>query len=83
VFVHADLVNPQNVLVTAEGDITGIIDYLIHPAIFAVEYPAWLLYDGDVDPRSANKMTVWLDSPDESARLRELYKKVCTVILLA
>lgn len=80
-FVHADLVNPQNVLVTPEGDISGIIDWefhLIHPAILAVEYPAWLLYDGIFDPRSAKvDLTIWLDSPEESARLRVLYKEVC------
>ncbi|KAF5310789.1 hypothetical protein D9619_007999 [Psilocybe cf. subviscida] len=78
-FVHADLVNPQNVLVTPEGDISGIIDWefhLIHPAILAVEYPAWLLYDGIFDPRSAKvDLTIWLDSPEESARLRVLYKE--------
>lgn len=75
---HDDL-NDRNILASDEGNITGIVDWEYHsvqPAILAVEYPPWLLYDGPFNPKFASVNTVWLDSADESARMCHLYEEV-------
>ncbi|KIM43812.1 hypothetical protein M413DRAFT_26107 [Hebeloma cylindrosporum] len=76
VLVHRDL-NDMNILVDKSGSITGVIDWeyqVLHPAVLAACYPPWLSYDGCSDPRFVNPiMTLWLDSPKESKRLRDLY----------
>lgn len=79
VLVHSDL-NEMNILVEKDGSIAGVIDWeyqTLEPAVLAAEFPPWLLYDGCSYPRFANaKETFWLDSPEESERLRSLYLKV-------
>ncbi|KAG6855972.1 hypothetical protein H0H87_008870 [Tephrocybe sp. NHM501043] len=79
VLSHEDL-NEQNILLDEQGHITGVVDWeyqLIKPAFLAAEYPPWLSYDACVDPRFADTYyTVWLEGPEESRRLRELYSQV-------
>ncbi|KAF9520842.1 hypothetical protein BS47DRAFT_1481178 [Hydnum rufescens UP504] len=79
VLVHNDL-NEMNILVDEDGNITGVIDWeyqTLQPAILAADYPPWLSYDDCSDPRFADhKQTFWLDSPEESERLRDLYTRI-------
>jgi len=79
VLVHDDL-NDTNILVDKGGRITGVVDWeyqTLQPAILAADYPPWLSYDGCCDPRFADpKQTLWLDSPEESKRLRDLYLQI-------
>lgn len=78
VLCHGDL-HGGNILADSHGNITGILDWELHsiqPAILAAEYPNWLSYDGVEDPRFANPDNWWLESPAESARLRELFEQV-------
>ncbi|GLB42982.1 hypothetical protein LshimejAT787_1204310 [Lyophyllum shimeji] len=79
VLAHGDL-NERNILVDKSGNITGIVDWeyqVLHPAVLAADYPPWLSYDGCCDPRFADpKQMLWLDSPDESRRLRDMYLQI-------
>ncbi|KAG6901273.1 hypothetical protein C0995_014325 [Termitomyces sp. Mi166 len=79
VLAHEDL-NDMNILVDERGSITGVIDWeyqLIKPAILAAEYPPWLCSDACLDPRFADHVfTLWLESPEESERLRNLYLQI-------
>jgi hypothetical protein len=79
VLVHDDL-NDTNILVDKGGHITGVVDWeyqTLQPAILAADYPPWLSYDGCCDPRFVDpKRTLWLDSPEESKCLRDLYLQV-------
>jgi len=73
----------MNILVDKSGSITGVVDWeyhVLHPAVLAASYPPWLSYEGCNDPRFVDpKQTFWLDSPEESKRLRDLYLKVTQV----
>ena len=83
VLSHSDL-NEMNILVDKNGSITGVVDWeyqVLHPAVLAASYPPWLSYDGPKDPRFVNPEEFWLeefwlDSPEESSRLRDLYLEV-------
>ncbi|KAG6816875.1 hypothetical protein H0H87_002196 [Tephrocybe sp. NHM501043] len=79
VLSHEDL-NEQNILIDERGEITGVVDWeyqLVKPAFLAADYPPWLSYDACMDPRFADTYyTVWLESPQESKRLRDLYSQI-------
>ncbi|KAF8055210.1 hypothetical protein FPV67DRAFT_1745477 [Lyophyllum atratum] len=79
VLVHTDL-NDMNILADETGQITGVIDWeyqILQPAVLAASYPPWLSYDGCSDPRFANHATtLWMESREESERLRELYLRI-------
>lgn len=79
VLAHDDL-NHTNILVGAGGALTGLIDWeyaSIRPAVMAAHYPCFLRYDGTADPEhEINKNTYWMASPQDAARLRELYREV-------
>jgi hypothetical protein len=72
--------NERNILIDKDGHITGVVDWeyqTLQPAVLAATYPPWLSYDGSCDPRFSNPQeTFWLDSADESKRLRDLYLQV-------
>ncbi|KAI0327324.1 hypothetical protein GY45DRAFT_1437050 [Cubamyces sp. BRFM 1775] len=77
--VHDDL-SPVNVLMDAEGNITGVLDWeyqSIMPAVLAVEYPTCIRYDGMHDPRYTPTLEVentwWLVGPEDAPKLREAY----------
>ncbi|KAG6816874.1 hypothetical protein H0H87_002195 [Tephrocybe sp. NHM501043] len=79
VLSHEDL-NDQNILIDERGEITGVVDWeyqIVKPAFLAADYPPWLSYDACMDPRFADTYyTVWLESPQESKRLRDLYSQI-------
>jgi len=79
VLVHGDL-NERNILVDKDGRITGVVDWeyqILEPAVLAAEYPPWLSYDGCCDPSFADHaQMLWLESPMESERLRDLYLQI-------
>ncbi|KAI0775540.1 hypothetical protein BD413DRAFT_611064 [Trametes elegans] len=76
---HDDLVGP-NILIDAQGDVTGMIDWECHamqPAALAVEYPHCIRYDGVCDP-AYRKVTGkfecwWFASREYFEQLREVY----------
>ncbi|TBU49293.1 hypothetical protein BD309DRAFT_882618 [Dichomitus squalens] len=78
ILVHEDL-NETNVLVGAQGEVAGIVDWEFHsvlPAVLAAQYPRWIRYDGALDPRSGAGGTMakyWLASPGDAARLRDAF----------
>ncbi|KAL7279028.1 hypothetical protein ACG7TL_006861 [Trametes sanguinea] len=79
VLTHADL-NAANVLVDAEGRITGVLDWeyqCVLPAALAVQYPLWTRYDGVDDPRFKDPThqvwTSWHCSPNDAQNLRAVY----------
>ena len=83
VIVHEDL-HAWNILAKEDGSISGVIDWELHcikPTILGAQYPDWLLYDGMYDVRFASPNNWWLESPDESARLRYLFEEVRLVII--
>lgn len=72
-----DGLGDMNLMVDSSGNITGILDWWMHstlPAILAADYPPWLRYDGINDPRFASPRKLWLETPEESARLRRIYQ---------
>lgn len=74
-----DGLGDMNLMVDSSGNITGILDWWMNstlPAILAAEYPPWLRYDGINDPRFAAPKKSWLETPEESARLRRIYQGV-------
>ena len=78
--MHDDL-SPMNVLMDAEGNVTGVLDWeyqSIMPAVLAVEYPTCIRYDGMHDPKYTKNLeeTWWLVGPEDSAKLREVYAEV-------
>ncbi|KAG2358428.1 hypothetical protein BDR07DRAFT_1417766 [Suillus spraguei] len=78
VLAHDGLAD-MNFMVDPSGNITGILDWWMNstlPAILAADYPPWLRYDGINDPRFAAPRKSWLETPEESARLRRLYQGV-------
>jgi hypothetical protein len=69
----------MNLMVDSNGRITGVLDWWMHsasPAILAADYPPWLRYDGINDPRFAAPGKLWLETPEESTRLRAIYQEV-------
>ncbi|KAI8972400.1 kinase-like domain-containing protein [Trametes punicea] len=78
VLTHDDL-NQTNILVSDEGDITGIVDWeyqSVRPAVLAASYPGCIRYDGVGDPQFASENTWWTVSPQEAASLRELFAEI-------
>ncbi|KAG1743448.1 hypothetical protein EDB19DRAFT_1827347 [Suillus lakei] len=72
-----DGLGDMNFVVDSSGNITGILDWWTNstlPAILAADYPPWLRYDGIHDPRFAAPKKLWLETPEESARLRKVYQ---------
>lgn len=72
-----DGLGDMNLMVDSSGNITAILDWWMNstlPAILAAEYPPWLRYDGINDPRFAAPKKSWLETPEESARLRRIYQ---------
>ncbi|KAG1775923.1 hypothetical protein EV702DRAFT_1113663 [Suillus placidus] len=72
-----DGLGDMNFTVDSSGNITGILDWWMNstlPAILAADYPPWLRYDGINDPRFAAPKKSWLETPEESARLRRIYQ---------
>ncbi|KAI0349613.1 hypothetical protein OH77DRAFT_1465136 [Trametes cingulata] len=80
---HDDL-GATNVLMGADGTITGVIDWdfqSVVPAVLAVEYPQWIRYDGVFDPTympaPAGGMEVWwVVGPEDAVKLREEYAQI-------
>lgn len=67
-----------NFMIDSSGNITSILDWWRNstlPAILAADYPPWLRYDGINDPRFAAPRKSWLETPEESARLRTMYQE--------
>lgn len=74
-----DGLGDMNVMVDSTGGITGVLDWWMHsslPAILAADYPPWLRYDGINDPRFAAPSKSWLETSEESTRLRIIYQEV-------
>lgn len=74
-----DGLGDMNLMVDSNGRITGVLDWWMHsasPAILAADYPPWLRYDGINDPRFAAPGKLWLETPEESTRLRAIYQEV-------
>ncbi|KAG1729673.1 uncharacterized protein EDB91DRAFT_1252987 [Suillus paluster] len=74
-----DGLGDMNLMVDSTGNITGTLDWWMHstlPAILAADYPPWLRYDGINDPRFAAPGKLWLETPEESTRLRRIYQEV-------
>lgn len=72
-----DGLGDMNFMVDSSSNITGILDWWKNstlPAILAADYPPWLRYDGINDPRFAAPTKLWLETPEESARLRRIYQ---------
>lgn len=72
-----DGLGDMNFMIDSSGNITGILDWWRNstlPAILAADYPPWLRYDGINDPRFAAPRKSWLETPEESARLRGVYQ---------
>ncbi|KAG1840730.1 hypothetical protein DFJ58DRAFT_810101 [Suillus subalutaceus] len=72
-----DGLGDMNFMVDSSGNITGILDWWRNstlPAILAADYPPWLRYDGINDPRFAAPSKSWLETQEESARLRRIYQ---------
>jgi hypothetical protein len=72
-----DGLGDTNIMVDSSGNITGILDWWRNstlPAILAADYPPWLRYDGINDPRFAAPKKSWLETQEESARLRIVYQ---------
>ncbi|KAI0751935.1 phosphotransferase enzyme family-domain-containing protein [Daedaleopsis nitida] len=76
---HEDM-RETNVLMDAQGKLTGIVDWEFHstkPLVLAARYPVWIRYDGIYDPRFAlSEGTCWVCSPEDAARLRALYSDI-------
>ncbi|OAX41502.1 hypothetical protein K503DRAFT_735537 [Rhizopogon vinicolor AM-OR11-026] len=71
-----------NFMVDSTGKITGVLDWWMHstlPAIIAADYPPWLRYGGINDPRFAAPSKSWLETPEESTRLRVIYQEAVKV----
>ncbi|KAG9122681.1 hypothetical protein FRC07_000820 [Ceratobasidium sp. 392] len=90
VLAHLDA-EPRNWLTLADGTITGLIDWELHailPAVFAIDYPIWIRYDANLDPRFADCEPrqmgetqpllehYWEEAPGVALHLRELYLEV-------
>ncbi|KAG2070731.1 hypothetical protein BDR04DRAFT_1099380 [Suillus decipiens] len=72
-----DGLGDMNFMVDSSGNITGTLEWWMNstlPAILAADYPPWLRYDGTNDPRFAAPRKLWLETPEESARLRRVYQ---------
>lgn len=72
-----DGLGDMNFMVDSSGNITSILDWWRNstlPAILAADYPPWLRHDGINDPRFATPSKSWLETPEESARLRKMYQ---------
>ncbi|OJA08478.1 hypothetical protein AZE42_02858 [Rhizopogon vesiculosus] len=77
-----DGLGDMNFMVDSTGKITGVLDWWMHstlPAIIAADYPPWLRYDGINDPRFAAPSKSWLETPEESMRLRVIYQEAVKV----
>ncbi|KAG2149061.1 uncharacterized protein EDB93DRAFT_1103631 [Suillus bovinus] len=73
-----DGLGDMDLMIDSSGNLTGILDWWMNstsPAILAADYPPWLRYDGINDPRFAAPRKSWLETPEESARLRKIYQR--------
>lgn len=76
---HDDLRLSNILLDPSSGAVTGVIDWEYHsvqPSVLAVEYPWWLDFAGQDDPRFASSSTWWHCTQEEGHHYRQLFEQV-------
>ncbi|KAH6901024.1 phosphotransferase enzyme family-domain-containing protein [Coprinopsis sp. MPI-PUGE-AT-0042] len=79
VLSHDDLRSTNILVDPSSGAVTGIIDWEYHsvlPAVLVAEYPEWLSYTGQNNPRFASSWTLWHGDAEECAMYRGEYERL-------
>ncbi|KAH6903396.1 phosphotransferase enzyme family-domain-containing protein [Coprinopsis sp. MPI-PUGE-AT-0042] len=79
VLSHDDLRSTNILVEPSSGSVTGIIDWEYHsvlPAVLVAEYPEWLSYAGQNDPRFASSWVLWHGDAEECSMYRREYERL-------